>query len=319
MAQSFQTRARTFFGQKVEADRFTRLENIVEGLVFYAFVVVLTLRLVFRVQTLTEMIFMDALFVYIIIIAPILHRNSAKDVGIGNIRRLKEDLFTRNQPGAIATAVVILALSVLVFPLFLGQFGAVLELVPVIGQVNLIIAHNIPVLQVPVAIAEYVLFQVLIAIVFVRKDNIWQSLRSMLVPVIALLCVMIAMSAVSGYLFHMKGTVLDFFAIWYGYTFWGILQQIPFLVYFSMRFRIGFPAGKKADIANMLLLAFLFCLYHAPQWPLVIIAFLFELIVARSFLSERNRNLFVAGILHGFFGTFALFFTGIYIMVTFIH
>jgi hypothetical protein len=140
----------------------------------------------------------------------------------------------------------------------------------------------------------------------------------MLLPLLVLLGILMAMSAASGYLFRVQGTFLDFLAVWYGYTFWGTMQQIPFLVYFSTRFRLGCPQGKKGDIANVLLLAILFGLYHAPQWPLVVLAFCFELVVARSFLQERNRNLFVAGLLHGLFGTIAIFFTGLHLEINFV-
>ena len=112
--------------------------------------------------------------------------------------------------------------------------------------------------------------------------------------------------------------ILDFFALWYGYMFWGIVQQVPFLLYFNTRFRKGLPYRRISEWINILLCAFAFGFFHAPQWTLVVIAFLMEIPLARMFLHDETRNLLVAGILHGFMGTCIIVFTNLFILTKFV-
>ncbi|MHA1792527.1 MAG: hypothetical protein ACTSVI_07770, partial [Promethearchaeota archaeon] len=187
-----------------------------------------------------------------------------------------------------------------------------------IGELNDFIAIKAPSFQVPLAIIEYILFQVILVLLVIRKDNLGTAIKSIAKPTVIPLIGIFVLSLISLELFHFEGTFLDFLAIWYGYTFWGLMQQIPFLIYFSTRFRKGFPFKKKAEHVNVVLLAFFFGFFHAPQWLLVIIAFTMEYIIARSFLHDDTRNLFVAGMLHGFLGTLIIFFTGLYIKMDFV-
>ncbi len=307
-----------FFTLKTVNERFSKFENMVEGIGVYFLIVWLVFRLIFETVSPLEDFGRNVLLIYIAAIGPLIHKNSTKDLGIGNVKRIKEELFNRKHPGIITTTIILIGLSVLVFPLFFQNFNNILKLVPVLGQVNEYVANEAPAFQVPLAIGEYILFQVILIFVILRKDNLWPALKSFGKPVAIMLIVIFALSLVSLELFRVEQGLLDFFAIWYGYTFWGLMQQIPFLVYFSTRFRKGLPFKRHSEYINVALLAFFFGFFHATQWILVVIATLMEIAIARSFLHEETRNLFVAGLIHGFFGTLLIFFTGLYIKMDFV-
>ncbi len=309
---------REFFTSKTENERFSKIENLVEGIGVYFLVMLVLVRLLLTLNTVLEDVLRTILLIYMIGIGALLHRNTPEELGIGNIKLLKEQFFNRKKPAIIIAALVLIALSVLVFPLFLQEFNLILKLVPVLGKLNEIVSANASWFQVPLAIIEYVLFQVILILFLIRKDNLWVSMKSMAKPFLIQLCVVFAMSLFTLELFKVEGTVLDFLAIWYGYTFWGLMQQIPFLVYLSARFRHGFPFKRASEVVNVALIASFFGLMHAPQWPLVVTAFMMELFIARSFLHADTRNLFIAGLVHGFFGTMAIFFTGLYIKMDFV-
>ncbi|NMC08692.1 MAG: hypothetical protein GYA24_26010, partial [Candidatus Lokiarchaeota archaeon] len=292
-------------------------ENLIEGISVYILIVFVIYRLAFTENPVVENVIRIVLLVYMMIVGPVLHGNTSEELGIGNIKLLKDQFFNRKKPSVVIAVTILVGVSILVFPLIIEEFENVLKLVPVLGAVNEIVAAQAPWFKIPLAVLEYILFQVIIVLFLARKDNLWISLKSMWKPFLFLLCVVLVMSLISLELFKVQGTFLNFLAIWYGYTFWGIIQQIPFLVYLSTRFRKGFPFKRASEWANMILLAFFFGLFHAPQWPLVIVAFIMELFLAKSFINDETRNLFIAGLVHGFFGTMAIFFTGINIWMDF--
>jgi hypothetical protein len=309
---------RQFFTSRAEHERFSKVENLIEGILVYFLIVFITFRLIFQGIPLIENVIQAIVLVYMIGIGPLLHANKPEELGLGNIKLVKQQFFNRKKPGIIIAALLLIVLSIFVFPLFVEKFELVLKLVPVLGALNNFVAVQASWLQIPLVIIEYVLFQIILILFLIRKDNLWTSLKSMGKPFLIQLCVVFAMSLITLDLFRVEGTLLDFLAIWYGYTFWGLMQQIPFLVYLSSRFRNGFPYRRESEIVNVALLAFFFGMFHAPQWPLVVIAFMMELFLARSFLHDETRNLFIAGMIHGFFGTMAIFFTGLYIKMDFV-
>nr|MDO8087036.1 hypothetical protein [Candidatus Sigynarchaeum springense] len=307
-----------FFMSKTENEHFSKIENLVEGIAVYFLIMFVLVRLVLKLNNVIEDMFRTILLVYMIAIGPLIHRNTPEELGIGNIKLIKEQFFNRKKPAILIAALLLIFLSVFVFPLYLQEFNLIFKLVPVIGKLNEIVSDNAPWFQIPLAIIEYVLFQIILILFLIRKDNLWVSLKSMAKPFLIQLCVVFGMSLFTLELFKVEGTVLDFLAIWYGYTFWGLMQQIPFLVYLSTRFRHGFPFKRASEVVNVTLIASFFGFMHAPQWPLVVTAFMMELFIARSFLHADTRNLFIAGVIHGFFGTLAIFFTGLYIKMDFV-
>lgn len=317
MLHDAKLKLREFFTSTADDERFSKIENLIEGISVYILIVFVIYRLAFTENPVVENVIRIVLLVYMMIVGPVLHGNTSEELGIGNIKLLKDQFFNRKKPSVVIAVTILVGVSILVFPLIIEEFENVLKLVPVLGAVNEIVAAQAPWFKIPLAVLEYILFQVIIVLFLARKDNLWISLKSMWKPFLFLLCVVLVMSLISLELFKVQGTFLNFLAIWYGYTFWGIIQQIPFLVYLSTRFRKGFPFKRASEWANMILLAFFFGLFHAPQWPLVIVAFIMELFLAKSFINDETRNLFIAGLVHGFFGTMAIFFTGINIWMDF--
>jgi hypothetical protein len=315
MLHDAKLKIREFFTARADDERFSKVENIIEGVSVYILIVTVIAQLVFGVYYIVVDFARVILLIYMMIIGPLLHNNTPEELGIGNIKLLKEQFFNRKQPGVIIAALILIVLSIFIFPLFIQEFNNVLLLVPGFGSLNLIVADQVPWLQIPLVIVEYVLFQVILILFLIRKDNLWVSLKSMWKPFLVLVCVILVMSLIDLKLFNLKGTVLDFLATWYGYTFWGLLQQLPFLVYLSARFRKGFPYKRASEWVNIVLIAFFFGFFHSPQWRLVVTAFIMELFIARSFLHDDTRNLFTAAVIHGFVGTMAIFFTETYIMV----
>ncbi|MBN2151835.1 MAG: hypothetical protein JW839_10340 [Candidatus Lokiarchaeota archaeon] len=306
-----------FFTSTADDERFSKVENLIEGIAVYILIVVVIYRLALSANLILENVIRIILLIYMMIIGPWIHRNNAEELGIGNVKLIKEQFFNRKKPSVIIVVIILVVISIFVFPLIIDKFELVLKLVPGLSALNEIVADQAPWFKIPLAVLEYILFQVVIVLFVTRKDNLWTSLKSMWKPIIFLICVVFVMSLISLDLFHIEGTFLDFLAFWYGYTFWGIIQQLPFLVYLSARFRKGFPYTRASEWVNIILLAFFFGLFHAPQWTLVVVAFMMELFIAQSFIHDETRNLFIAGLVHGFFGTMAIFFTGIHIWMDF--
>ncbi len=318
MLHDFNLKLRAVFTSKADDERFSKVENLVEGVLIYILIVLVIRQIIFAEYSDALNIIRIILLIYIIAIGPLIHGNTPEELGIGNIRMLKEQFFNRKKPGVIIAAIILIALSIFVFPLFLEKFDVILMLVPGFGALNVVVATQAAWLQIPLVIVEYVLFQVILILFLIRKDNLWGSLKSMWKPFLVVVGVILVMSLVTLKLFNLHGTFLDFLATWYGYIFWGMLQQLPFLVYFSTRFRKGFPYKRASEYINIILVAFFFGFFHAPQWPLVVIAFLMELFLARSFLHDETRNLFIAGLVHGLIGTLAIFLTPLQdVMLTF--
>lgn len=314
--REFKEQARIALTSKPEHERFSKVQNLIEGLVLYVLVVFLTYRLIFPGYTLPEAIIKNAIIGYMFILGPILHRNSTSDLGIGNPRRLREELFSRKHPGQITVAIALIGLSILVFPLYLREFDAILKLVPFFGFLNDIIAEHVPWLGLPVAIVEYVLFQVFVVLLLIRKDNLKASFTFIARPLLVIAGLVLLVSLVTGDMFRVDVEPLTFLATWYGYIFYGLAQQVPFLLYFSTRFRKGFPFHRASEYVNVALIVFFFGFFHAPNWPLVVFASLMEVVVAWMYLRDETRNLFVAAILHSFLGTLVIFFTGLLVYQT---
>jgi hypothetical protein len=317
MLHDVNLKLREFFTSKANDERFSKVENLIEGVLVYVLIVFVIYRLAFTEDPVIENVVRIILLIYMMIIGPFIHHNTTEELGIGNIRLIKEQFFNRKKPGVIIAFLILIVISIFVFPLIMEKFEFVLKLVPGLGELNEFVAVQAPWFKIPLAVLEYILFQVVLILFLTRKDNLWVSLKSMWKPFLFLLGVVLVMSLVSLELFKVEGTFLDFLAIWYGYTFWGVIQQLPFLVYLSARFRKGFPYKRASEWVNIILLAFFFGLFHAPQWILVVIAFIMELFLARSYIHDETRNLVIAGLVHGFFGTMAIFFTGIQIWMDF--
>jgi hypothetical protein len=304
-----------FFTARADDERFSKVENLFEGVAIYILIVAVVGQIVFGSYSIAMDIVRIITLIYMMIFGPLLHKNTPEELGIGNIKLLKEQFFNRKKPIVIIIALLLIVLSIFIFPLFIEKFDTVLLLVPGFGSLNGIVAAQAAWLQVPLAIVEYVLFQVILILLLIRKDNLGVSLKSMWKPFVFLICVILVISLISLKLFNLHGTFLDFLATWYGYTFWGLLQQLPFLVYLSARFRKGFPYKRTSEVVNVILIAFFFGFFHAPQWPLVVVAGIMEVFLARSFINDEERNLFIAAMIHGFIGTMVIFFTQFDMMI----
>ncbi|MHA1681660.1 MAG: hypothetical protein ACTSUE_11680 [Promethearchaeota archaeon] len=318
MGESPEERMKLFFFAKPLEDRFPRVENFVEGLGLYVLLLWLTFRLIYVGTSPLEDFLRGLLLLYLVAIGPLLHKNPPDVLGIADPRKIKERLFNRRKPFSILITTMLVILSIFVFPLFIKEFEAVMDLVPLFGELNDLIAASAPLFQVPVAILEYVLFQIIFFFLLVRKDNFKDAFKVMAKPLLVMCGIILLLSLFSGALFSVNFTLFEFLATWYGYTFWALMQQIPFLIYFSTRFRKGLPFVRASDYMSVALLAFYFGFFHGKQWILAILAGTMEVMLAWSFIHKNTRNLFVASLVHGFLGTMIIFFTGFAMMTDFV-
>lgn len=96
--------------------------------------------------------------------------------------------------------------------------------------------------------------------------------------------------------------ILDYFGQFFGYIFWGYLQQLLFLSVFSTHFTRAFDVSKKSgQILASLFSSLFFGLIHLPVFWLSIFTWLGGFFWSMYFM--RSKNLWGMGISHGALGT----------------
>jgi hypothetical protein len=150
----------------------------------------------------------------------------------------------------------------------------------------------------------------LFSTVLIRYDNFLTALLTSLKIIAALALLMIVCALLingpEAFLgFNPALFVLSFF----GYIFWGTIQQLAFSSYFGTRIRKGFaPAEDPEKIKKKRFwVAFLngsfFGLLHIPSWELLGITWFLGIFLSYVFMNDKNRNLVALGVIHGFLGS----------------
>ena len=98
---------------------------------------------------------------------------------------------------------------------------------------------------------------------------------------------------------------------WYGYVWWGFVQQFLFMSYFLRLLYRTFPKSEGFIPAGFSSL--IFGIIHYPDWPLMLFTGVAGLMWAyfwqKRYVNKdgkevRGNNLYIWGMIHGFGGTF---------------
>ena len=101
---------------------------------------------------------------------------------------------------------------------------------------------------------------------------------------------------------------------WYGYVWWGFIQQYLFMSYFLRLISRVFPHSK--GFLPAALSSLIFGIIHFPDWPLMLFTGVAGMMWAYYWQKEyitkdgkivRGNNLFLWGMIHGFGGTFVYY------------
>lgn len=313
-----------FFTIKSPSERFSRFENMVEAFLVYGAIFFFTWKQLYGNSNVWDSLIINIIIVYTFLGAYI-HKNSSIDIGIAHVKEFKENVTNWKNKEVILTIIILIVISVFVLLLFNDYFVDIMRMVPLLGPLNGWVATQAPGATFILQIVEYIIFQVILIVVLIRKDNIYDAFKDMAKPFVILVIIVMGYGLISAFIslfttgefLFVHRPDLNFLAIWYSYTFSGVLQQIPFLVYFSTRFRKGLPAHRYSEWLNVILISVFFGFFHGQQWVLVFIAGSLEFVLARSFLHDESRNLFAAAIVHGLIGALIIFFTPIAVKLEF--
>lgn len=238
-----------------EREAFSRRANAIEGLAVMTFVLVVLWPVAFHfgvlrgydiVNTVTNVLLVFG-GAYLLLVAPVLHKDTRESWGLGNPRTLWRMLWTGPLPQRIALAAILLAVfAVLNYANyvnwervlhFLGFRGSVL-----VGFTSQYPGRLLTLLFGAVASGGILLFAV-------RYDNFLTAFRTALV----IACPLLALIFLAAWLqrgpeafarLHLVPWVLGVF----GYVFWGFIQQLLFSAYFGTRFRKGFAPAPPAPL-----------------------------------------------------------------------
>lgn len=154
----------------------------------------------------------------------------------------------------------------------------------------------------------------MLAFFIIRYDNFLKALK-VAVIVIAILGTFLFLYSLTASSGNFQNFDLgDFLLGFFGYIFWGALQQLLFASYFGTRFRKAFspaisssPEGQPKLWKKRLIVSIIsgsyFGLIHVPSWYLLIFTSILGVVISWLYMKDRNRNLIAIGIIHGFLGS----------------
>lgn len=153
----------------------------------------------------------------------------------------------------------------------------------------------------------------------IRFDTLKRAAKQLIImisigiPLILVFCVIFIYNPELPYFPQPQGseTVLDKFgeweffryiAQWTGYVWWGYVQQLLFLSYFSIHFTRAFDIRtKRGQLLAALCSSIFFGLIHLPTFWLSFFTWVAGFMWALFFM--KSKNLFVMGVCHGAMGT----------------
>jgi hypothetical protein len=243
-----------------------------------------------------------------ILFGPHIHKDEFKGWGLGNPVHLYKFIKESDKKTKIILISIVsflmvgLTISVYIFwPIIVGFVGIDDE--SIIGLGN---TPGGPAIIIGIGIFLAFIF----SMVLVRYDNFLSALLTSLkiIGALALLMIVCAflINGAEAFLgFNPALFILSFF----GYIFWGTIQQLFFSSYFGTRARKGFgPAEDPERIKKKRFwVAFLngsfFGLLHIPSWELLGITWFLGIFLSYVFMQDKNRNLVALGVIHGFLGS----------------
>jgi len=248
-----------------------------------------------------------------LLISPLVHKDTSSAWGLGDpryiINRIRKGS-TKNRILALVVVTIIVVLTVLAIyflwyeiadnflninPTQAAQFQATLT-----GQI--------------IIISTGVILGLIFALLIIRYDNFLKALKVALVVIAILGTLLFLYSLTVNSGIFLNFNLSDFSLGFFGYIFWGALQQILFASYFGTRFRKAFsPATesnpeekpklwKKRLVVSMISGSY-FGLIHVPAWYLLIFTSVLGVVISWLYMKDRNRNLIAIGVIHGFLGS----------------
>jgi len=300
---------------ELEQETKTRKSNLIEFFLTMTIVLV-TLWLMAYPAELLDIDWLNTVAIAIlaigaivfILIGPFVHKDEFSGWGLGNPKYLIRDIRKADRQKKIIllsiVSILIMGLTVAfyVFWTEVADFIGIdepeaIEIKNSLGGTALIIGGGL-----------FAAF--LFSTVIIRYDNFLSALKTSLkiIGVLALLMIVCAflINGPEAFLgFSLIGFILNFF----GYIFWGTIQQLLFSSYFGTRIRKGFAPAKDPDKIKKkrFWVAFLngsfFGLLHIPSWELLGITWFLGIFLSYVFMEDKNRNIVALGVIHGFLGS----------------
>lgn len=300
---------------ELEQETLSRKENLIEAF-FTITLVLVTLWLMAYPAVLLGIGWLNILAIamlaigaiILILVMPFVHKDEFSGWGLGNPKALVDNIRRAEKPKKVL-------LLAIVFFLIVGLTSAVyifwIEVADFLG-INETTAMNVQnnaggsALIIGVGAIVAVLF----ATVLIRYDNFLSALLTAFKIIVPLALLML------GFAFLLMGTAAfsDFNAAsfglnFFGYIFWGAIQQLLFSSYFGTRIRKGFGPAKNPEkqkrkrfLVSVLNGSF-FGLLHIPSWGLLAVTWFLGVFLSWVFMEDKNRNLIALGVIHGFLGS----------------
>lgn len=247
--------------------------------------------------------------VYVLFYSSYIHKDTLSSWGLGNPVALYTSIRNRSPVGRIiCTSGVLLIIVVLTYL----YYYAWTEITREMFRLSWKEAVRIQATDVGNAmiIASGLIMATVFVIFIIRYDNFLSALFTAFKIILVLgtleyMAAFAVMGKVAFADFRPRQFAFNFF----GYVFWGMLQQLLFSSYFGTRFRKGFaPTADPARLwQKRLWVAVLngsfFGMIHINSWGLVAICWLLGTILSWVFMEDKNRNLVALGLVHGFLGS----------------
>jgi membrane protease YdiL (CAAX protease family) len=307
---------------ETEVDRFSKRENLIEGIGVYALIhfAMWILIGIFDLQMGIAFIgyigygLMGVAGLYVIFISPYLHADGWHGWGFSKpleaISLLKHS--TPRERNRLLVSIIILGIITACFilpvwPYVLIRFGLRGNFPDMYVMLTTTPTGTI------IALLTGVLLYFVLTLFIIRWDNLFSALKKLIPLALGFWGCLILTGVVYALVLDDWSRFTNFQFVSsdensllthsFFYMLWGTIQQWLFLGYFNTRLRKGIPAGKIGPFSGKficaLLTGFFFGILHAPYWEVVIVTFIGGCFFGLFYQDDRLRNLFFSGLAHG--------------------
>ncbi|MFX0100235.1 MAG: hypothetical protein ACFFCS_11690 [Candidatus Hodarchaeota archaeon] len=281
------------------------------------------------VDPLVVYLLMGLLGIYLVA-SPFIHADTFKAWGMNPLYLAKQ--MTRGKKplvGALIILGIFTAIGMVSFHFLWGEIANALFVDPFDMNLQELVDFQATFLGETTILVAGAVVGFLFSMFIIRWDNMLNSLK------IALYVILILGGLLFGYglsiaadeiIPNMAATFLTpegiagFGLNFFGYIFWGALQQVLFASYFGTRFRKAFtpriefddpdsmsPKEKRKLWPKRLVVSIVagsyFGLIHVPSWNLTMFTSVLGVVLTWFWFKDKNRNLIGLGIIHGFLGS----------------
>ena len=249
-----------------------------------------------------------------LLVSPIIHKDTSSSWGLGSHRYILNKISsgsTKNRVFILVLVIIIITIIVLAINFFwIELIDNFIDIDPVqASQFQSTLVGTL------IIISSGIVIGFIFALFIIRYDNFLKALKVSLIVILILGSILFLYSlTISSLNIYQNFNLLDFLTQFFGYIFWGALQQLLFASYFGTRFRKAFsPAVKsngklkkklwKKRLVVSIISGSYFGLIHVPSWYLLIFTSVLGVVISWLYMKDRNRNLIAIGIIHGFLGS----------------